>query len=1328
MLLHYPSELPISAARDQILAALRDHQVLVLAGETGSGKTTQIPKMCLEALSKNPQSAFPNPQRLLIGVTQPRRVAALSIARRLAQELDVQYGREVGSKIRFNDETSRDTVLKVMTDGILLAEAQTDPDLRRYNCIIIDEAHERSLNIDFLLGHLKLLLPRRPDLKVVITSATIETEAFSKAFNDAPIIEVSGRLYPVEVLYRPFDHLAEELGDFTYIDAAVHAVEEIISSHPPGDILIFMPGEKDIRETRDILQGHLSNSQLSNLNSQFEIVPLFGRLSSADQERVFSPGPKPRVIIATNIAETSLTIPRIRYVIDSGLARISRYSPRTRTKRLPIEDISQSSANQRKGRCGRIAEGVCIRLYSEEEFQKRPPYTQPEIQRSNLAEVILRMKAFHLGDIESFPFLNPPQPAAIKAGYQLLLELGALDEKQQLTPLGWDLARLPVDPAIGRMIIQSIKERPAASTKPQSSVDAFSEVLVICAGLSIQDPRERPMDQKEAAEQAHRRFVDPQSDFLTLLKIWNAYDDEFEHLKTQNQMRKFCRSHFLSYLRMREWTDIHAQLEESLETVDFTSIGETITTIKAPPRPDPNRQMDQVLYAAIHRSILSGLLTHVAQRRERNIYSATANREAMIFPGSNLFGKDAEHAGRGSRRADVRSGDTQARQEPRSNVQKNLQPRWIVAGELVETSRLFARTVASIQPQWIAELAAHICKFVYQGPFWNAEQGRVLVTEKVLLGGLELVNRLVPFSKVNPKEAANIFIRSALIEEPIHTPHDFLKHNEALREKIETWQTRIRSTALPDLDEALFRFYSTRIQNVSSIPDLNRLIKEEGGGTSKFLYATDADLIGDRDLQLDSTSFPEQIEVAGKQIPLQYAYAPGEQHDGVTAKVPVSLMQHLDRAALEWSVPGWRHEQIRTLLKALPKSLRVPLMPIESKISELVTALNQLVGDDVRSLSSNPESELASPARTRNPRSLLSALASLVQQKYRVPVTPDSWAPDALPEYLKPRIEVIGPDAKPLAAGRDLPSLQSKVRTAEKNVETDLWNDAATQYERYELESWDFPDQPDQLELPTRSGVPLLAYPGLQLENSNVSLRLFRNRQEAIGASQTAIERLAEKAFERDLGWLQKDLRALNSVKDLYITLGPGDELLETAYLNIKNFLFEHAPIYPLTKAAFDQLLAQAKQRLPGHLARSTDEVTKILRLRQEMLLSKKQYPGMLEDLNALLPPRFLALVPWSRLTHFSRFLRAMLVRAERYAVNPAKDSDKARQIVPFTQTLARLRARKDLDPEQARATAELRWLIEELKVSLYAQELGTSVPVSPKRLERFLEENRLQR
>lgn len=1260
MIISYPSELPITARKDEIVHSLRERQVLILAGETGSGKTTQIPKMCLEAgLAR----------RGRIGCTQPRRVAALTIARRLAEELKAEYGREVGSKIRFNDRTSHETQVKVMTDGILLAEMQGDPDLREYDCLIIDEAHERSLNIDFLLGHLKLLLARRPELKLIITSATIETQAFSRAFNDAPVIEVSGRVYPVEVLYRPFDHLAEELGDITCIDAAAHAVEEIIGVHPPGDILIFMPGEKDIRETRDLLQGHYGGTH--------EIVPLFGRLAGADQDRVFSPGHTPRIVIATNIAETSLTIPRIRYVVDSGLARISRYSPRTRTKRLPIEPVSQSSANQRKGRCGRIADGLCIRLYSEEEFEKRPPYTQPEIQRSNLAEVILRMKAFHLGDVETFPFLNPPQPAAIRTGYDLLIELGALDETKHLTPLGWDLARLPVDPAIGRMIVQAVKER------------ALAEVLVIAAGLSVQDARERPVDQKDAAEAAHRRFTHPDSDFLTLLTIWNAYHDEFERLKTQSQMRRFCTSHFLSYTRMREWVDVHAQLEEALERVDFTSIADTIISIKAPAPPDPNRAMDAVLYAAIHRSILSGLLTHIGQRKEKNLYTATGNREAMVFPGSNLFDKNiAKQKGQNPKQPQLEA--------------KTFQPKWIVAGEIVETSRLYARTAARIDPLWISELGAHICKFTYQAPHWSGAQGRVLVTEKVSLGGLEVLQRLVPYGKVNPREATEIFIRSGLIEEPLSAPHAFLVHNRKLREKIETWQTRLRTAGLLDLDELLYRFYAARIRDVSSTHDLNRFIHEQGKGDRAFLCATEADLMGERDLRLNEAFFPESIEIEGQHIPLQYAYAPGETHDGVTARAPVTLVQHLRPGILEWAVPGWREEQVRTLLKALPKALRVPLMPLEPKVAEIVRELQ--------------------PGQA----SLLQALSAFIVQRYGVAVTPEAWPADALPTHLKPRVEVLGAESKPLAVSRDLDALRDRLRDAEKSIETNAWEIAAAKFERYHLQSWDFGDLPPHLEVATQSGIPLRAYPGLQVEQGEVSLRLFRQLDEARRESIGGVTRLAELKLARELAWLQKDLRALSAVKDLYITLGPTEQLFETGYLGLRNHLLEHDAFYPLAQSAFDHLIVNAQQRLPGLLQKFVDLATVILRSRQEILLSKKRFPSMLADLAALVSPRFLAEVPWSQLQQFPRYLKAILIRAERSSVNPVKDQEKARQIAPFEQKLAALQKSGKQTTDRADACSEFRWLLEELKVSLYAQELGTAVPISPKRLEKFLSDRKL--
>ena len=654
----YPPDLPITARKDDIVAAIRAHQVIVIAGETGSGKTTQLPKMCLEAgLGIEAK----------IGCTQPRRVAAQSISRRLAEELNVAWGREVGCKIRFDDRSNSQTYIKLMTDGILLAETQGDPDLSEYNAIIIDEAHERSLNIDFLLGHLKNLLARRRDLKLLITSATIDTGAFSRHFNDAPIFEVSGRMFPVEVVYQPLAPASDESGDVSYVEAAVQAAERLLYETNHGDVLIFMPGERDIREASDQLEGRF--------HGEAEIIPLFGRLSSGEQQRVFAPSARRKVVIATNIAETSLTIPGIGYVIDTGLARLSRYNPRTRTRRLPIEAISQSSANQRTGRAGRVQSGVCLRLYSAEDFHERAPFTQPEIQRANLAEVILRMKAFYLGDIETFPFVQPPSPAAIAGGYALLQELGALDEQRALTAVGDRLARLPIDPTLGRMLLQSQQEH------------ATRDLLIIAAGLSIQDPRERPLEQKEAAAAAHRRFTDGRSDFLTLLNLWNAVHDEWETLRTQGQRRKFCKQHFLSYLRMREWQDLHAQLHDALADLGNVTLNET-----------------NAAYDAIHRSILAGMPGHIAHREERNTYKGAGNRMLTIFPGSGIADRGERPArGRAALRAASFPDQTtpgRAQHGPTGVTRATAprppaQPEWIVAGEIVETSQLFARTVGA---------------------------------------------------------------------------------------------------------------------------------------------------------------------------------------------------------------------------------------------------------------------------------------------------------------------------------------------------------------------------------------------------------------------------------------------------------------------------------------------------------------------------------------------------------------------------------------------------------------------------------------------------------
>ena len=1310
----YPPDLPITARKDEIVAAIRANQVVVLAGETGSGKTTQIPKMCLEAgLGIEAK----------IGCTQPRRVAALSISRRIAEELNVQWGREIGCKIRFDDRSSAQTYIKLMTDGILLAETQGDPDLSEYNAIILDEAHERSLNIDFLLGYLKGLLARRKDLKLIVTSATIDTQAFSRHFNDAPIIEVSGRMYPVEVIYQPLDSASEEQGDVSFVDAAVQSAERILYETNVGDVLIFMPGERDIRETGDQLDGRFSG--------EAEIIPLFGRLSAGDQQRVFAPSSRRKVIIATNIAETSLTIPGIRYVIDAGLARISRYNPRTRTKRLPVEPVSQSSANQRKGRAGRVQDGICIRLYSEEDFNDRPPFTQPEIQRANLAEVILRMKAFRLGDIETFPFVQPPTPAAINNGYLLLQELGALDEQRELTSLGRDLARLPIDPTLGRMLLQSQHEH------------ATRELLIIASGLSIQDPRERPLDQKDAAATAHRKFNDPQSDFLALLNIWNAVHDQWERLRTQGARRKFCKQHFLSYLRMREWQDLYAQLHDALDDLGTLKLNES-----------------NAAYDAIHRSILAGLLGHVARREERNTYKSGGNRLITIFPGSALYGRSEPPR------------KPAARNDKAPVAPKSSQPLWIVAGEIVETSQLFARTVAGIDPQWIFQLAPHCCKVTHLNPHWSSTGGRVLVEEVVTLHGLEVQRRKVAYGNINPKDATAIFIRSALVEEelvpkqrdlgseddelmnrpliPSFSPgggegarravegggrvrqgsaqHAFLARNRAIRQKIENWQTRVRRYDFVDLDEALFQFYAKHIENISSVHDLNRLLCDQAD--PNFLCVTETDLTGSEVLNYDAGAFPDSVAVGGQPVALTYAYAPGEDHDGVTIKLPFTLAQTVSPALLEWAVPGLRGEKIGELLRALPKALRRDLMPFPPKVAEIVR-----------------EFQPTTP-------SFLHDLARFIHQRYGVEVPVSAWPADAVPAHLRPRLEIVGDRQKTLGAGRDLHQLRQQLEQVkvEPVKEPPAWQRVAQQWERFGLTGWTFGDLPERITVSEGSGLPVYAWPGLQLEEGVVSVRLFHSQDSARLAGVAGVQRLLELALQKDLGWLEKDLRALGKFDVFYAPLGSVEELRETALLHLKRHLLPVEPWSALIEARFKEAVEEARRRIPGLAQQLIDRVGAILQLRQQVQqrlgasaapdaprartlsdLSQLGQPAaprsgnaLTTELTQLLPPRFLESIAFERLLQLPRYLKALLIRVERAALNPSKDQERARQIAPYQDAWKKLATQTPRTDDARREREEFRWMIEELKVSLFAQELGTAVPISTKRLDQQLERVRL--
>ncbi len=1253
--IQYPPDLPITARREEIIAALRTHRVVIVAGETGSGKTTQLPKMCIEAgLAENGR----------IGCTQPRRVAAMSVSRRVAEELQVTWGREVGCKIRFNDDTGRDTRVKFMTDGILLAEIQSDPMLRAYSTLIIDEAHERSLNIDFLLGYLQTLLKRRKDLRLVITSATIDTQAFSKAFDGAPIIEVSGRLFPVEIRYLPLESLevdsetgsagAEEGG---YIEAAARMAEDVLIETDSGDVLIFMPTERDIRETRDLLEG--------SLGSGVEVLGLFGRMPSADQQRIFNPGPRRRVVVATNIAETSLTIPRIACVIDTGLARISRYNPRTRTKRLPIEPISQSGANQRTGRAGRVREGICIRLYSQEDFEKRPRFGQPEIQRANLAEVILRMKAFRLGEIETFPFLEPPLSQAIRAGYILLHELGALTEANELTAMGRELARLPVDPTLGRMLLQARVE------------NVLPEMLVIAAGLSVPDPRERPEEAREAAATAHRAFADQASDFLTLLKIWRQAPppDGASH----NALRRFCKTHYLSIARMREWREIYRQLSD---------------TLYEDPSPKSQGAKQEAGFDAIHRAILAGLLGQIALKEERNLYKAAGSRQVTVFPGSNLYERREKTAKAAPRKPGV--------PEP------SRQPQWVVAGEIVQTSQLFARMLARIDPQWVVELGAHLCQFRYLEPHWSAKAGRVLVSERVMVHGLEIMRRKVDHGRINPAEATELFIRGALVAQEGQIPQRFFAENRKLREKIENALTRVRNGRVHDLDEAFYRFYAARIQDVSSTHDLNRFVNGRIGKEPDFLCATEADLIGSTEIAVNREMFPDRVTLDNAVLPLSYAYAPGTEEDGVTVRVPLPVAERLSDAELQWMIPGLRGEQISVLLRALPKTIRRQFMPLEPKVAEIASEFE--------------------PGKA----GFLEALAAFLSRKYQITVKAEDWPPQSLPDYLRPRVTVVDRRSQTLAAGRDLEAVRGALEKSD--LKSDAWEKTARRWEKPAISSWSFGDLPENVTVEVVGGAPLLGFPGLALRGDEVDVRFFRKREEVEREAPPAIQKLAELTLARDLAWLQKELRglaakwiprdkpaaafgaALDALSRSLQPTGRGagetmnpDTLASSAYRHLVAHLFRLDPVLPLSQSRFQSMADAARREMPLLVRRVSELAQEILLLHRNLSSTTRRYSGLDVDLQRLVPSDFLARTPHGQLAHLPRYLRAMHTRGERASLSPAKDAEKAKQLAPFVRW-------EDRVPEPQRES--FRWLLEEYRVSVFAQELGTAQPVSAQRLK----------
>ncbi|MBI5382911.1 MAG: ATP-dependent RNA helicase HrpA [Opitutae bacterium] len=1293
--LDFPPELPISTRAEEIVAAIQQHQVVIIAGETGSGKTTQIPKMCLAA-GCGTQGR--------IACTQPRRVAALSISRRVAEELSVEWGREVGCKVRFSDQTSPATVIKFLTDGMLLAEVQGDPQLRAYDTIIIDEAHERSLNIDFLLGHLRTLRFLRPELKIVITSATIDTQAFSTAFDGAPVLEVSGRAFPVEVVYAPLDELGSDAAEddepdaraeaLHYVDGAVGAVERIVRESSDGDVLVFMPSERDIRETSDLLDGHPGLR-----SARFEIVPLFGRLSNAEQQRVFAPSQRRKIIVATNIAETSLTIPGIRYVVDTGLARLSRYSPQARTRRLPIEAVAQSSADQRKGRAGRVAAGVCIRLYGEKDYLERPRFTQPEIQRANLADVILRLKAFGLGDIERFPFINPPAPKAIRAGYALLEELGALEQpaneaeaaSRALTPIGRELARLPVDPTVGRVILQAREEK------------CLREVLAIAAGLSIQDPRERPLDKQAAADAAHRRFAHPDSDFLTLLNVWDAYHDEFETM-SQGKLRRFCHDHFLSYVRMREWRDIHAQLLDVARDRDDFRMSSAFGGLKAVDA--KTTAFGTPAFRAIHRSILAGLLGNIAcYDEEARLYKATNDRKVSLFPGSVLFARDDAKKSR---------PDPAQRSAPKKETKS---PRWIMVSEVVETSRVFARTCARLDPQWALDLGAHLLRVSHSEPFWHAESGRVLVKRRTRLYGLEIDVRSVGYGQIDPAAATEIFIREGLLGDTVSWPLRCLAHNRQVREKIEFVLTRTRDSGYLNLNEAIYRFYAARLMpdardpkaeveaqksdaplptGVSSVADLVKLVRSRQAAEPRFLMFEPEDLRDTETLVHDTAAFPEALPVENRVLSLAYAYKPGQVDDGASLEVHVRDVAALTPAALDWAVPGHMAEKVEHYLRALPKELRRAFVPLAETAAGVTRAVEQL-------------------SRLRGRQATLLALMSEhLRERFGIHFDPAVWADKPLPDHLRVRVRVVDDGGRELFASRELAEIQEAlhVKTREASAtaaqtEPALWRRARVSWERPESATWNFGDIPARVEIGDQAGVPVLAYPGLKAGREGASLVLYRTPEEAAAATQGGLARLIEQTLSRDLGWLERDLRALRQLGTLTVPIAPLEQLQADAFAALHRWICGRE-VRPLTAAHFAAVVAGVRAELPGLIPRLVALLQEILTRRQALTVQTEPYAGLARDLAALVPTDFLRTTPYAQLAHLPRYLQAMQHRAERWRKNPAKDAERAALIAPWAAKA------RGLDRADRRY-----WLVEEYRVSLFAQELGTAESVSAVKLER---------
>ena len=1253
--LDYPEDLPILARKDDIVATIMNHRVVVISGETGSGKTTQIPKFCMEA-GRGIDGQ--------IGVTQPRRIAAMTVAERIAEELGEPLGRSVGYKIRFDDHTGDETFIKIMTDGILLAETQGDRWLSAYDTLIVDEAHERSLNIDFVLGILKNLVDRRKDLKLIITSATIDTEKFSRAFDDAPVIEVSGRMYPVDVRYMPPDAASDD--DQTHVDAAAAAVRKLQAESPyGGDVLVFMPTEQDIRETCELLEG----SRFTGAH----ILPLYGRLSAGEQSRVFKRLPGRKIIVATNVAETSITIPGIKFVVDTGLARISQYLPRSRTTALPVVPISRSSADQRMGRCGRVSNGVCIRLYGEEDYGNRPRFTPPEILRSNLAEVILRMIALRLGDIAAFPFIDRPADKNIQDGFNLLDELGAIVRKPSgkggkpsvgLTERGRMMARLPVDPRLSRMLLAA------------AEAGCLAEMTVLAAALSIQDPRERPTGKETQADQAHAPFKDSSSDFITILNIWNAYHETKKALKSISKMRGYCKKNFLSFRRMREWRDIHYQLTTILEEHGIRDqsrdrVPDLVRNLGPADRTSGGEAAFTPFYTAVHTAILSGFLSNIATRKEKFIYRATREREAMIFPGSGLF--------------------------------KTSGP-WVVAAEMVETSRLFARIVANIDVAWLEAVGGEQCRYAHANPRWEKNRGEVVADEQVSLFGLVIVpRRPVSYGKIDPDEASRIFIRSALVEGDIRQPFPFIAHNQSLIGEVRDIEDRVRRRDILVSEEDLCGFYAEKLGNrICDVRTLRRFLK--GRKSDQFLRMQPEDLRRYHPDPEELDRYPDQVPLGNTVFPCDYVFDPGKREDGVTVQIPSSVAPSVPPEAVDWLVPGLLEEKITALIKGLPKEYRKQMVPVNTTVRTIV--------DEI----------------PKNRGVLLTVLAEFIYRRFGVSIPASAWNEVDLPEHLRMRIAILGPAGEEIRSGRDPEVLR---KSAVDPMNRDRFQAAKREWERVGITRWDFRDLPESLTLTGAGGETWVAYPGLKVEGDALALHLYRDQVKAKAGHREGMVKLFSLCLAKDMKFLRKQVSLPKAADEAARYFGGVKSFENRVYESVLNDLF-HRDIR--TRAAFEAALEEVlpliQKTAKGKLGVAVDILTAYHECRTEIFhlenISRANtgiirfLSGLRDALANLVPEHFLDLYDNDRLVHLGRYVRAITIRARRAVENFERDQARAAEVKPHADRLTDLlkTLASGASNEKRAAVEAYFWMIEEYKVSLFAQELKTPIRVSPKRLD----------